>query len=72
MLFNMADKRGPTTAGGATVDATLLGTAIQLGFKLGRYADTLRFAEALARLQPNDPQIEELVRQLQDAVQHGR
>ncbi|MDX0953098.1 tetratricopeptide repeat protein [Sinorhizobium medicae] len=63
---------GPTTAGGATVDATLLGTAIQLGLKLGRYADTLRFAEALARLQPNDPQIEELVRQLQDAVQHGR
>ncbi|RVM18317.1 tetratricopeptide repeat protein [Sinorhizobium meliloti] len=62
---------GPTIAGGAT-EANLLGTAIQLGLKLGRYAETLKFAEALARLQPNDPQLEELVGQLQDAVQHGR
>ncbi|MDW9782236.1 hypothetical protein GOB92_29515, partial [Sinorhizobium meliloti] len=62
---------GPTIAGGAT-EANLLGTAIQLGLKLGRYAETLKFAEALARLQPNDPQLEELVRQLRDAVQHGR
>ncbi|MCM5693009.1 tetratricopeptide repeat protein, partial [Sinorhizobium meliloti] len=62
---------GPTIAGGAT-DANLLGTAIQLGLKLGRYAETLKFAEALARLQPNDPQVEELVGQLQAAVQHGR
>lgn len=62
---------GPTIAGGAT-EANLLGTAIQLGLKLGRYAETLKFAEALARLRPNDPQLEELVRQLRDAVQHGR
>jgi Tfp pilus assembly protein PilF len=62
---------GPTVVGGAT-DATMLGTAIQLGLRLGRYAETLKFAEALARLQPNDSQIGELVRQLQDAVQHGR
>ncbi|WP_080578811.1 tetratricopeptide repeat protein [Sinorhizobium fredii] len=55
-------------AGGAT-DANLLVTAIQLGLKLGRYAETLEFAEALARLQPNDPRMAELVRQLQDAVQ---
>lgn len=61
----------PTVPGGAT-DANLLGTAIQLGLKLGRYAETLEFAEALARLQPNDPRTAELVRQLQDAVQHGR
>lgn len=62
---------GASIAGGAT-DANLLGTAIQLGLKLGRHAETLKFAEALARLQPNEPQTTELVRQLQDAVQHGR
>lgn len=61
----------PVVANGA-IDANLLGTAIQLGLKLGRYAEALKFAEALARLQPNDPQTAELVRQLQDAVQHGR
>ena len=62
---------GPTLVGGAT-DATMLGTAIQLGLRLGHYAETLKFAGALARLQPNDPQTAELVRQLQDAVHHGR
>ncbi|WP_164841658.1 tetratricopeptide repeat protein [Sinorhizobium meliloti] len=61
----------PVDAGGAT-DADLLGTAIQIGLKLGRYAETLEFAEALARLRPNDAPTAELVRQLQDAVQHGR
>lgn len=61
----------PAVVGGAT-DANLLGTAIQLGLKLGRYAETLKFAKALAGLQPNDPRTAELVRQLQDAVEHGR
>ena len=54
--------------GGAS-DVNLLGTAIQFGLKLRRYPETLKHAEALARLQPNDPQIAELVRQLRAAVQ---
>ncbi len=61
----------PADAGGAT-DADLLGTAIQIGLKLGRYAETLEFAEALARLRPNDPRTADLVRQLQDAVRQRR
>ncbi len=56
---------------GAT-DASLLGTAIQIGLKLRRYPETLQFAEALARLQPDNLQIAELIRQLKDAVEHGR
>ena len=63
--FVMLD-RPPT--GGAT-DANLLGIAIQFGLKLHRYPETLKHAEALARLQPNDPQIAELVRQLRAATQ---
>lgn len=51
----------------ATSDSDLLGTAIQIGLKLRRYGETLRFAETLARLQPDDPQIAELVRQLKAA-----
>lgn len=61
----------PVTATYAA-DPDLFGTAIQLGLKLGRYPETLKFAEVLSRLQPNDAQIGELVRQLQVAVQHGR
>ncbi|MEK1930857.1 MAG: tetratricopeptide repeat protein [Pararhizobium sp.] len=61
----------PAPAGGET-DATLLRTALQFGLKLGRYAETLRFAEALARLQPNDPETAELVRQLQIAARQGK
>ncbi|WP_282438160.1 tetratricopeptide repeat protein [Ensifer adhaerens] len=57
---------------GVATDVELLGTAIPLGLKLGRYAETLKFAEALARLQPNDPRASELVRQLQEAIQLGR
>ncbi len=61
----------PALADGAT-DPNLLGTAIQIGLKLRRFAETLRFAEALARLQPDDPQIAELVRQLQAAEQDSK
>ncbi|CAN7421905.1 tetratricopeptide repeat protein [Pararhizobium sp. LjRoot255] len=61
----------PALADGAT-DPNLLGTAIRIGLKLRRYAETLRFAKALARLQPDDPQIAELVRRLQVAVQDGK
>ncbi|MGI0525879.1 tetratricopeptide repeat protein [Rhizobium giardinii] len=61
----------PALADGAT-DPNLLGTAIQIGLKLRRYAETLRFAEALARLQPNDQQIAELVGQLQAAEQDSK
>jgi len=43
-------------AGGET-DANLLGTTIQFGLKLRRFPETLKHTEALARLQPNDPQI---------------
>ena len=55
---------------GSNVD--LLGTAISLGLKLGRYPETLRYVEALDLLRPNDPQIAELVRQLRATVQSGR
>ncbi|WP_082566470.1 tetratricopeptide repeat protein [Ensifer sp. Root954] len=60
-----------SAVGGAT-DANLFATAIQLGLKLGRYEETLRFAEALADLQPTDLRTTELVRQLKKAVQHRR
>ena len=60
LLFDMV------LADGAT-DANLLDTAIRIGLKLRLYAETLKFAEALARLQPNNQQIAELVRQLQVA-----
>ncbi len=64
-LFDAAALSGAT-------DASLLGTAIQIGLKLRRYAETLQFAEALARLQPDNLQVAELIRQLKDAVEHGR
>ncbi len=52
---------------GGQPDANLLGTTIQFGLKLRRYQETLQYAEALARLQPNDPQLAELIRQLRAA-----
>ncbi len=61
----------PALSGDAT-DANLLGTAIQIGLKLRRYAQTLRFAEALARLQPNNPNAAELVRQLRAVERDGK
>jgi predicted CXXCH cytochrome family protein len=65
--FAMLDE---AVAGGAT-DANLLGTTIQFGLKLRRYPETLKHAEALGRVQPNDPQIAELIRQLRAVVQTG-
>ena len=59
---------GETTADGQT-DANLLSTAIQLGLKLRRLPETLKYAEALAHLQPNEPQTMELVRQLRAVVE---
>ncbi|KQV40565.1 MULTISPECIES: tetratricopeptide repeat protein [unclassified Rhizobium] len=56
----------------SVTDADLLGTAIQFGLKLRRYSETLNFATALARLQPNNPQIAELVRQLQAVSQESK
>ncbi|MCX7303732.1 MAG: multiheme c-type cytochrome [Hyphomicrobiales bacterium] len=50
-------------AGGLN-DPDVIGTAIQFGLKLGRYRETLKHAEALARAHPDDPQIADLVRQL--------
>ncbi len=61
----------PALADGST-DANLLGTAVQIGLKLRRYAETLRFAETLARLQPDDPRIALLVKQLRPAGQVGK
>lgn len=61
----------PALESGAN-DANLLGTAVQIGLKLRRYAETLKFAEAMARLQPNDPQIAELIMQLQAADQDSK
>nr|WP_274629022.1 multiheme c-type cytochrome [Mesorhizobium shangrilense] len=48
-------------------DSDLLGAAIQLGLKLHRYRDTLKHAEALALLRPNDPELARLVSQLRTA-----
>ncbi|SIT55522.1 Tetratricopeptide TPR_2 repeat protein [Mesorhizobium prunaredense] len=56
---------------GGVADADLLSAAIQIGLKLRRYQETLKHAEALALLRPDDPQIAELVRQLRDTAQTG-
>jgi len=61
--FSMLDR---AIAGGMD-DPNLLGTAIQYGLKLRRYRETLKHAEALARLQPGNAQLEELVKQLRAA-----
>ncbi|MEK1890526.1 MAG: tetratricopeptide repeat protein [Phyllobacterium sp.] len=58
---------GETIASGQP-DANLLGTAIQFGLKLQRFPKTLEYAEALSRLQPNDPQLTQLIEQLQAAI----
>ncbi|WP_341488041.1 tetratricopeptide repeat protein [Pararhizobium sp. A13] len=55
-----------TIASGGS-DAELLRTAIGYGLKLGRLRESLRLAQALARLQPDDPQIADLIRQLREA-----
>jgi predicted CXXCH cytochrome family protein len=54
-------------AGGAT-DASLLQTGIQFGLKLRRYPETLKLAETYARVQPEDAQIADLIRQLRFAT----
>jgi predicted CXXCH cytochrome family protein len=54
---------------GGQVDANLLGITIQFGLKLRRFPETLKYAEALARLQPDDPQIAQLIRQLRAVVE---
>jgi predicted CXXCH cytochrome family protein len=48
-------------------DPNILSALVRLGLKLGRYRDTLPFAEALARLYPFDPNISGLVQQLRAA-----
>lgn len=47
-----------------TRDADLIGTAIGLGMKLGRYGEVLKLAEQLARLQPDNPEVITLLQQL--------
>lgn len=61
--FSMLDS---AIAGGMD-DPNLLGTAIQYGLKLRRYPETLKHAEALARLQPGNLQLEALINQLRVA-----
>jgi len=56
-LLGRADAEG-------TTDTNLLLTGIQFGLKLRRYPETLKLAETYARLQPDDVQIAELLRQL--------
>lgn len=51
----------------ASADANLLSTAIQFGLKLRRYPQTLTLAEELARLQPGNKQLAELILQLRSA-----
>lgn len=58
---------GRAVAGGE-LDADLLGTAVKYGLKLRRFPETLEYAETLARLRPDDPQIAELVRQLREVT----
>jgi tetratricopeptide (TPR) repeat protein len=50
-----------------SVDANLLGTAIQFGLKLRRYQETLKLAEQLSRLQPDNGQLAELIGKLRAA-----
>jgi predicted CXXCH cytochrome family protein len=44
-----------------SADANLLGTAVQYGLRLRRYPETLRLAERLARMHPDDSQLAELI-----------
>ena len=50
------------------LDANLLDTAVRYGLKLRRLPETLKYAEALARLRPDDPQLAELIRKLRVAT----
>ena len=50
-----------------SADANLLGAAVQYGLKLRRYPETLRLAEKLSRLRPDDGQLAELIVQLRAA-----
>lgn len=50
-----------------SADANLLGVAIQFGLKLRRYPETLKIAEALARRQPGNRQLSDLIIQLRAA-----
>lgn len=61
--FAMLDQ---AVADGAT-DANLFGIAIQYGLKLRRYPETLKYAEALARQEPENAQLSELIRELRAA-----
>ena len=54
---------GEALANGS-VDANLLGAAIQFGLKLRRHPETLRLAEELARLQPDNWELSNLIMQL--------
>ncbi|MBB4171772.1 MULTISPECIES: hypothetical protein [unclassified Rhizobium] len=53
-------------------DVSLLGTAIQFGLKLQRFDETLRPVETLSRLQPDNPQIKDLLRQLRAITGAGK
>ena len=50
-----------------SADANLLGVAIPYGLKLRRYPETLRLAEELARLQPDNKPLAKLIVQLRAA-----
>lgn len=50
-----------------SADANLLGAAVQYGLKLRRYPETLRLAEELARLQPENRELAGLIAQLRAA-----
>jgi tetratricopeptide (TPR) repeat protein len=53
-------------------DPDLLGTLVNLGLKLGRYRETLPFAEALARLDPADRNVAAMVARLRDMAGKAR
>jgi tetratricopeptide (TPR) repeat protein len=52
----------------AGADADILGLALQYSLKLRRVPEALKYAEDLARLRPQDPQISGLIRQLKQAI----
>jgi tetratricopeptide (TPR) repeat protein len=57
---------GEALANGSA-DANLLGAALQHGLKLRRYPETLKLAEELARLQPGNRHLADLIVQLRVA-----
>ena len=50
-----------------SADANLLGAAIQYGLKLRRYPETLRLAERLLRMEPDNRELGDLIGQLRAA-----